>query len=317
VNAQTDSVVAAVDWGTTSFRVWLLNAQGEAIAESRSDEGLLKAAETGFGKILEDHLRNLGADSELPVIVCGMAGSRQGWMEAPYTSCPAKLLDIPINAVAMPGTTRQIRILPGIAQRRADDPDVMRGEETQLLGLGEKLDKGSRLVCMPGTHCKWVVTEDGKVERFATWTTGELFNLMSTASILRHSIDGKSAKVSPGDPVFHDWAKRGLAEPEATFRHFFTIRAATLLGNLETIHAAAALSGLLIGSEIASALSWSGDERLPIILVASGNLSDLYSQVLAQAGMEANVEDADAAVRAGLFLAYMLDSGQKKREATA
>jgi 2-dehydro-3-deoxygalactonokinase len=309
--------MAAVDWGTSSLRVWLLDEQGKAIGESRSAEGMLKAGEKGFGRILDEHLGKLGADETLPVMICGMAGSRQGWMEAPYISCPASMQKIAVGAVTVPERSRLIRILPGIAQRDANDPDVMRGEETQLLGLSGKLGKARHLVCMPGTHCKWVVVENGVVERFATWTTGELFNIMSTASILRHSIDPNACKVSARDPVFHEWAQRGLDEPEAAFRHFFTIRAATLLGNLLTSHAAAALSGLLIGAEITSAFAWAKTNDLPVTLVASGSLARLYSEAIALAGKDANLEDADDAVRAGLFEAHMLQERLPGRKASA
>jgi 2-dehydro-3-deoxygalactonokinase len=309
--------MAAVDWGTSSFRIWLLDEQGNTLKESRSDEGMLKAGEKGFEAILESHFERLDAASDLPVMICGMAGSRQGWMEAPYIFCPARLKDIPKNTVSMPGKDRLIRILPGIAQRDANDPDVMRGEETQLLGLGERIGAGRHLVCMPGTHCKWVVIDNGVVQRFATWTTGELFNLMATASILRHSIAPNVGKILPDDPVFRQWAKRGIDDPGAVFRHFFTIRASTLVGDLEPTHAAAALSGLLIGAEIGSALAWCGDGTLPVILVASGSLAGLYGQVIRLAGRVTQFEDADRAVRAGLFQAQKLQDGLRKKKARA
>lgn len=309
-------VTAAVDWGTTSFRAWLLDGEGGAIAESRSDEGLLKAGEKGYEAILEDHLGRLGAARDLPAIVCGMAGSRQGWVEAPYISCPARLADLHLNAVTIPGAARPIRILPGIAQRDSGDPDVMRGEETQLLGIGSRLGRARHLVCMPGTHCKWVVTDGQTVERFATWTTGELFSLMSTASILRHSIDPSAAKVSSGDPVFGQWVRRGLEEPEAVSRLFFTIRAATLLGQLKNAEVPAALSGLLIGSEISSGLGWAGESSLPVVLVATGILGRLYAGALAMAGIKPASEDADEAVRAGLFSAHRFDESPSGRNET-
>lgn len=317
MSLSAEPIMAAVDWGTSSFRLWLLDEKGNTLKESRSGEGMLKAGEIGFEAILNSHLEELEAPGNLPVMICGMAGSRQGWMEAPYISCPARLTDIMEGAVSMPGTDRPIRILPGIAQRDANDPDVMRGEETQLLGLSEKISRDRHLVCMPGTHCKWVVVDGGAVRRFATWTTGELFNLMATASILRHSIDPNAGKISPDDSVFQNWAKRGIADPGAVFRLFFTIRASTLVGDLETTHAAAALSGLLIGAEIGSALAWCGNGKLPVILVASGGLASLYGQVLKLAGSDAQLEDADLAVRTGLYHAQRLQDGLPKKKATA
>ena len=130
---------AAVDWGTSSFRLWLVDGAGRALAERRSDEGMMAAARSGFAAVLHAHLAALSAPPDLPVIICGMAGARQGWVEAGYVDTPAPLAAIPAGAVIVPEKSRDVRILPGIAQRDRDAPDVMRGEETQLLGaLGHR-----------------------------------------------------------------------------------------------------------------------------------------------------------------------------------
>ncbi len=118
---------AAVDWGTSSFRIWLLSADGNILDERRSDEGMSRAREIGFDAILESHLAALGADPDLPVIVCGMAGARQGWREAGYLDTPADLARIIGNALVIDGYKRDVRILPGIAQRDPSAPDVMVG----------------------------------------------------------------------------------------------------------------------------------------------------------------------------------------------
>ena len=125
---------AAVDWGTSSFRIWLVSNENVVLAERRSHEGMIHAANTGFEQVLDAHLAALGAASDLPVVICGMAGSRQGWQEARYLTVPAALSDIVDRAVQVDGPQRDIRILPGLAQRNEARPDVMRGEETQLLG---------------------------------------------------------------------------------------------------------------------------------------------------------------------------------------
>ena len=100
-----------------------------------------------------------------------------------------------------------MRIVPGVAQRERDRPDVMRGEETQLAGIAS-LHGADLLVCMPGTHCKWVRIADGAVAEFQTWMTGELFSVLSAHSILRHALGTSPAKVSPDDPVFGAMARR-------------------------------------------------------------------------------------------------------------
>ena len=178
----------AVDWGTSSFRGWLMSAKGDVLAESRGSEGMLHCAGTGFAPVLRDHLAKLGAPQEMPVLICGMAGARQGWVEAPYLNTPTRLDALHEGAVRVDaGSSTDIRILPGIAQARADRPDVMRGEETQLLGM---IDPGfTGLVCIPGTHSKWVRIEAGAIVEFATYMTGELFSVISQHSILSHAVE--------------------------------------------------------------------------------------------------------------------------------
>ena len=159
----TAASYAAVDWGTSSFRLWIVSESGAVLAERRSGEGMTTAAKSGFSAILESHLSAVSAPAHLPVIVCGMAGARQGWVEAGYLDTPAPLSAIVKAAVTVPDANRDIRILPGLAQRSEEAPDVIRGEETQLLGAISQLGGGSHLVCMPGTHSKWVRVTGGIV----------------------------------------------------------------------------------------------------------------------------------------------------------
>lgn len=292
---------AAADWGTSSFRIWLLDGIGTVLAERRSDEGMVSAGAAGFATILEKHLGEMGAAGDLPVIICGMAGARQGWVEAPYVTLPARLDDMIAGAIVVPDQIRQIRILPGLAQRDADAPDVMRGEETQLAGIAPLFASGHQLVCMPGTHSKWVEARDGAVTGFRTWLTGELFSILSKQSILRHSLGDAPAAAMPGDAVFRDACSQALAEGGDVGNGLFRIRAATLLQNLKSDDAAAKLSGLLIGGEIASARRTFKIADAKVILVASGGLGLLYRAALDLAGLMVLSADADEAVRAGLF----------------
>ncbi len=176
---------AAVDWGTSSFRLWLIERAGDVLEERRSQEGMLAAAKLGFAAVLQSHLDAVGAANDLPVVVCGM---RQGWVEAGYIDTPAPLALILERAVPVPGQSRDIRILPGIAQRDPKAPDVMRGEETQLLGALGVDAVGEAVVCIPGTHSKWARVSWGTVERFATFMTGELFSVVSRETILSHAV---------------------------------------------------------------------------------------------------------------------------------
>jgi 2-dehydro-3-deoxygalactonokinase len=294
--------IAAADWGTSHLRVWLLDAAGNVLSERRSAEGLLALKPGDFSAVLESHLDAMGAPKTLPAIICGMAGSRQGWVEATYVLVPASIGDILAGAVAAPGTSRDVRIIPGIAQREESAPDVMRGEETQLAGIAA-LSSGNHLVCMPGTHSKWVETNDGTVTGFGSWLTGELFSLLSRQSILRHSLGEGPASVSPDNATFRRWCSDALSEGGDVGARLFRIRASTLLLDLSPADAAAALSGLLIGAEIASAERRFAGAGGPVTLVASSSLAKLYEAALNMAGREVRVVDGDKVVRAGLLAA--------------
>lgn len=288
----------AVDWGTSSFRLWLIARDGSVLAERRSGEGMTTAARTGFMQVLSSHLSAIAAPEGLPVLVCGMAGAKQGWVEAGYLDTPAALADIPAAAVRIPGVDADIRILPGLAQRDAMTPDVMRGEETQLLGAAGELGDGAHLVCMPGTHSKWVRLSGGKVEGFSTFMTGELFEAIAKNTTLSHAI-AEAGPISGDNPAFRAAVSRMVANPALATNQIFTVRAGSLIAGLSPVDAKARLSGTMIGLEIAGALSLVA-EGTPIALVVSGGLGELYKEALAAAGLSASVIDADIAVRHGL-----------------
>ncbi|MDX3925625.1 MAG: 2-dehydro-3-deoxygalactonokinase [Shinella sp.] len=292
---------AAVDWGTSSFRLWLVDRNGEVLAERRSNEGMTSAAPVGFGKVLSSHLAAAGAPEGLPVIICGMAGARQGWIEAGYLDTPAALSAIPAAAVRVPEGLSDIRILPGLAQRSAAAPDVMRGEETQLLGAMDALGAGAHLVCMPGTHSKWVGVKDGEVTGFSTFMTGELFDAISKHTILAHSVaDGQA--VNGSGEAFRAAVAAVRDNPALATNRLFSARAGQLLHGLSASDGRARLSGTLIGLEIAGALTTSPADAA-IALVASGPLGTLYEHAFGAFGMTPAIIDADQAVRTGLSVA--------------
>ncbi|MBX4939900.1 2-dehydro-3-deoxygalactonokinase [Rhizobium binae] len=290
----------AVDWGTSSFRLWLMAQDGSVLAERRSGEGMTSAAKTGFSAVLSGHLAAIAAPESLPVIVCGMAGARQGWVEAGYIDVPAPLGSILTAAVRVPGESRDIRILPGLAQRDAAAPDVMRGEETQLLGALGGTSVGAQAVCMPGTHSKWVQLTDGEVTGFSTFMTGELFDAISKHTILSHAVAG--AEEQPADAAaFGAAVSAAFARPALASNLLFTARSGQLLHGISAAAAQARLSGTLIGLEIAGALQDAANSG--ITLVASGRLQALYEQAFKTLSLAFTAIDADAAVRRGLSAA--------------
>lgn len=294
----TAAYYAAVDWGTTSFRLWIIGEDGSVLRERRSGEGMTTANKTGFHAILERHLAAVDAPGHLPAIICGMAGAKQGWVEAGYLDTPAALSDIAAHAAAVPDMDRDIRILPGLAQRDKGHPDVMRGEETQLLGAATELGSGAHLVCMPGTHSKWVRLDANTVGGFSTFMTGELFDVISKHSILSHSV--ADAHGFSGDhPAFIQAVAEARANPALATNLIFGARAGQLLHGSSATDAKALLSGTLIGLEIAGALETT-ETIDSICLVASGSLGALYQAALEGLGLHPRIVDADTAVRAGL-----------------
>jgi 2-dehydro-3-deoxygalactonokinase len=292
---------AAVDWGTSSFRLWLIGDDGSVLGERRSGEGMTTAASTGFAEVLQSHLSALAAPDDIPAIVCGMAGARQGWVEAGYIDVPTSLSAILTGAVSVPGQKRDVRILPGLAQRSKHSPDVIRGEETQLLGAIAADTKGEQIVCMPGTHSKWVRVVDGAVTGFSTFMTGEMFDVITKHSILSHAVSGADAM--PADTEAFDTAvKAAFAEPALLTNLIFGARAGQLLHGLTAAGAQAGISGTLIGAEIAGALSGAGKDAA-ITLVASRRLQVLYETAFRTLSLSCQTIDADAAVRRGLSAA--------------
>ena len=296
----TEPAYVAVDWGTSSFRLWLVDRAGSVLAERRSGEGMLAAAKTGFAGVLEAHLAAVAAPAHLPVLVCGMAGAKTGWVEAGYVDTPAPLTAILKQAARVPDEARDIRILPGIAQRDTKAPDVMRGEETQLLGALGLEAAGDVLVCMPGTHSKWVRMQDGTVAHFSTFMTGELFSVISRETIL-------SLAVANADDVediasFKTAVKAAYDAPAFAANLLFTARSRQLLFGGTPAAARETLSGTLVGAELAAGLS-GAVPKVGVTLIASGRLATLYRHAFDALSVTVNPIDADEAVRRGLSMA--------------
>jgi 2-dehydro-3-deoxygalactonokinase len=294
----SQAAYVAADWGTSSLRLWLMNQAGEVLAESRSQEGMMAAAKIGFATVLQSHLDAVRAAAHLPVVICGMAGARQGWVEAGYIDTPARLASILQRAVPVPGQSRDIRILPGIAQRDPKAPDVMRGEETQLLGaLGAG---GEALVCMPGTHSKWASVRGGTVERFTTFMTGELFAAVSRETIL--SLAVANADEAVDTLAFKSAVVAAFETPALAANLLFRVRSGQLLYGGSPASARERISGTLIGLELAAGLAGDPSKR-GVTLVASGRLHALYRLAFDTLSVAVQSIDSDDAVRRGLALA--------------
>jgi 2-dehydro-3-deoxygalactonokinase len=292
---------ALADWGTTHLRVWLTDPAGTLFGERMSNEGMGGLKPDQFQNVLEAQLTAMNAPRGLPVMICGMAGSRQGWREAAYVEAPAHFSSLSAQATSFQAAGRSIHIMPGVARLDAKRPDVMRGEETQLLGLG--IDEG--VACLPGTHSKWVRIKEGCIEDFATVMTGEMFALLTQHSILRHATnnhDGSQSKVLPDDPYFAEGVTTGLTG-EGALSRLFSVRAGSLLNGRTPQQSIAHLSGLLIGTEIMESARLMGVLSDDVHVIGTGALARLYRAALQQANRICHVHDGGALVRAGLLAA--------------
>ncbi|MEH2522046.1 2-dehydro-3-deoxygalactonokinase [Bradyrhizobium sp. AZCC 1610] len=295
----SEAAYVAVDWGTSSFRLWLVDRTGDVLGERRSHEGMMAAGKLGFPTVLQSHLQAIGAADGLPVVVCGMAGARGGWIEAGYVDTPAPLASILKHAVAVPGRDRDIRILPGIAQRDPRAPDVMRGEETQLLGALGLDAAGNATICMPGTHSKWVRARGATVERFATFMTGELFDVVSRETILSHAVTG--AVQAEDIDAFKSAVIAAFEAPAFAANLLFQVRSGQLLYGGTPASAREKISGTLIGLELAAGLA--DVPRTGIMLVASGRLQMLYQLAFDTVSVPIRSIGAEDAARRGLSMA--------------
>jgi 2-dehydro-3-deoxygalactonokinase len=284
----------AVDWGTSNLRAFAMAADGRVLAEASSDEGMGKLSREGFEPAL---VRLIGAwlDDRPPVVACGMVGSRQGWCEAPYRAVPCTPLD---HAALVKAPTADPRltvwIAPGLKQ--AQPADVMRGEETQIAGALRLMPGYDGVICLPGTHSKWVHVSAGEVVSFQTFMTGELFALLSGASVLRHGMQTEGWD----DAAFDGAVSDAISRPERIAARLFTIRAEGLIAALAPDAARARLSGLLIGTELAAARPYWLGQR--VTLVGAERISAAYARALAAQGVEAKRLSATDCTLAGLSL---------------
>ncbi|RYF90336.1 MAG: 2-dehydro-3-deoxygalactonokinase, partial [Caulobacteraceae bacterium] len=179
-----------VDWGTSNLRACLFGADGAVLERRGSDQGIQRIETSGHEAVLSDLVDGWLPAGERPrILMCGMIGSRQGWREAPYALCPAGLAEIAAALIRVETDWADVWIAPGLSILAADNrADVMRGEETQILGLAP--ESGEALVIAPGTHSKWAEVNAGRVSRFRTYLTGELYELLSRHSILARLMEG-------------------------------------------------------------------------------------------------------------------------------
>jgi 2-dehydro-3-deoxygalactonokinase len=283
----------ALDWGTTRARAFLIGEDGVVLDRRIADQGIQSVPAGGFpaafAAIAGEFRR---ARPEAAIVLAGMVGSRNGWVEAPYVACPASTEAIAAAGIAVAledGTP--VTVLPGLS---CDDGafDVMRGEETLIVGLG--LEDG--IACLPGTHSKWAQVKGGRIERFASFMTGEVYGLLR-----QHSILARLAE-EPGDGDAADGATRGFAaaaRPAGLLNAAFAARTEVLAGRMRGGAVGPYLSALLVAQEIAGAGALFGQPKA-VELVADGALAESYAAALTAAGLTFRTTAPEAAFIAGV-----------------
>ena len=268
----------AVDWGTSSLRGALVESGGRVLEERHFARGILTVAAGGFPDVFESSFGDWMTPGTL-CLIAGMAGSRQGWREAPYCACPAGFADIATHLEWIaPG---RIAIVPGLSIEKRGVPDVMRGEETQVFGALLLLDLADARLVLPGTHSKWVTVAGGRITDFSTWMTGEFYALLRRHSILARTLPANDPEPDAGafdQGVEHALRSQGLLNTA------FSVRTLSLFERMPADALPSYLSGLVIGEELKSQTLKPGDA---VVVMGADLLTARYEQALAHLGVSA------------------------------
>jgi 2-dehydro-3-deoxygalactonokinase len=285
----------AVDWGSSTLRGVLLDASDQLVQERAFARGILNVPPGGFAQVFDECF---GDWMQTPGIIClmsGMVGSRQGWREAPYCACPAGFAEITARLTWLePG---RIALVPGLSCEHpglsavpglVTIPDVMRGEETQILGALQLLGIDAAIMVLPGTHSKWARVRARRIESFSTFMTGEIFSLLTQHSILARTLPASTS--APDDEAFVQGVGLALRGP-GLLSTAFSVRTLALFERLPAAQRHDFLSGLVIGEELRSQ-PLADDAK--VVLIGAADLTRRYQTALALKNVSAQCTGPDA-----------------------
>ncbi|MGT3967908.1 2-dehydro-3-deoxygalactonokinase [Klebsiella grimontii] len=276
----------AIDWGSTNLRAWLY--QDDQCLESRQSAAGVTRLNGESPAAMFSEITRGWRDGATPAVLAGMVGSNVGWKVAPYLPVP---VDFSAIGQQLTSVGDKVWIIPGLSVSRDANQNVMRGEETQLLGA--RMIAPSSVYVMPGTHCKWVQADRQQINDFRTVMTGELHYLL-----LRHSLVGAGLPEQVSAPgAFNAGLERGLHSPDILPR-LFEVRASHVLGSLPREQVGEFLSGLLIGAEVATLSERFRDPQVTI--VGGEALANRYQQALSAIGRQTTVVSGDNAFQTGV-----------------
>jgi 2-dehydro-3-deoxygalactonokinase len=282
--------VIAVDWGTSNFRAFRIDAEGAVVARCSSPQGILRVGPGNFEEALRAEVGAWLQEGENHVLLCGMIGSRQGWVEAEYLRCPVGIEELAVSVVKVPFFGAEVLLVPGVmgpvmGKDAAKAPELMRGEETAAMGILE--DAGAGLVCFPGTHSKWIQLSDRRIVSFTTSMTGEVYSALCKCTILERTMTHGAAT---NEAAFRDGVSRS-ADSGGLLHHLFGVRTLVLTGQLKEEASASYLSGLLIGHEVRAAMP----AGARVVLAGAAQLCGLYAQAIEACGGRATLAEENAA----------------------
>lgn len=282
--------MVAIDWGTSSLRAAQLDAHGNVMDVRASAQGILNVPAGQFAAVFEALCIDWTRVSGSFFLISGMAGSRQGWLEAPYCACPASAAEL-AKALAWVESGR-IAIVPGLSCTHGGVPDVMRGEEVQVFGALQLLGLQDATLVLPGTHSKWVTVRQCQVQGFTTFMTGEVFGLLRQHSIL-------SRTLPPGEPALDGAAfDRGVAHALAStslLATAFSTRTLALFDQMEGAALTSYLSGLVIGEELRAQAP--GAVADGVVVIGSPALTERYARAFAVCGRRVQCVGGEATWR--------------------
>ena len=286
------TALIGLDWGTSNCRAFRIARDGAVLETRAAAQGILAVRGGDFAAAYHDLVGDWLQVHAAPVLMCGMIGSRQGWVEAPYVDLPADAAQLARALVDVPETNA--RIVPGlVGAALAGGRDVIRGEETQIVGA---LDPAApdALYCLPGTHSKWVKVEAGRIVRFATFMTGEVYGVLRQHSILSRLMENEAQD----DAAFSAGIERGRGAG-GLLHQLFSVRTEGLFGDMAPAALPSYLSGLLIGHELRAALDVFPAPH--IVLVGAPALTGRYRAALDREGRASATVAGDAAAAKGLW----------------
>jgi 2-dehydro-3-deoxygalactonokinase len=298
---QDGAALIGIDWGTSSFRAHRIARDGAVLETRAAAAGILQVEGGAFETVLEREIGSwLAAEPDLPVIASGMITSRQGWVEVPYRACPAGSAELAAGLRRhLTDGGRALHFVPGLSLIGADwVPDVIRGEETQIVG-DLRDQRARRAFVLPGTHSKWAWAEGGRIVWFATFMTGEVFAVLKAHSILGRLMAGEATD----EAAFARGLAYGQDGPGGLLRRLFSARTLGLFDRLPASGIASYLSGLLIGSEIAEARSCLPELAGEITVIGSSELAARYRLAIEAAGLRTRAGDPHASARGQLLIA--------------